>query len=610
MALDDVVIGIDLGTTNSEVAVYRQGRAEVITDDQGRKIVPSFVSVAEDGSILVGEEARNQYVLFPERTVKSVKRNMGESQRLSMAGQTYLPQEISAIILKHLKQVAEKYLGQSVQKAVITVPAYFSDAQRQATREAGEIAGLEVLRMINEPTAAALVYEAGHQEGKKILVYDLGGGTFDVSVVRIEEGVVEVISSHGDNHLGGDDFDEKIVTTIVTHIQEQHQVDVTTSTAAMARLRRAAETAKRVLSDHPFAQIEEEYLLEKDGKPVHVSLELSRTQYEEMISPFIDKTLDAVHITLKGAGLTASDVESVLLVGGTTRTPLVVTRLQKVFGVRPRGEVDPDLCVVMGASIQAASIVGQEVSAVLVDVTPYTFGVSAYGEVHGVPSPDMFVPVILKNSAIPTNKSELFYTMYANQRDVEVRVYQGENADALKNRLIGEFLVTGLSNAPSGSPVVMRMDLDADGLLHVAAIEKQTGLAKRITISNALQHLDEGAMVDAQARLGDLFGTSHEAGVMEAQEILEDEEGQEGQEGQEGHAKDGQNQEAANRQEVVRARALVEKAEKMLNQASPEDQEEIIDLLDDIRQALAQNDLSTMQTSSEALSEILFYLET
>ncbi|MBF0165743.1 MAG: Hsp70 family protein [Magnetococcales bacterium] len=576
---DEWVIGIDLGTTNSEVAIYRQGRVEVIPDARGNRILPSFVGVAEDGTLLVGEEARNQYVVFPERTIRSVKRRMGETTPVTMAGQNYLPQEISAIILKRLKGMAEAHLGQAVNKAVITVPAYFSDAQRQATREAGEIAGLDVLRMINEPTAAALVYEAGRQAGKKILVYDLGGGTFDVSVVRIEEGVVEVISSHGDNHLGGDDFDEAIVNHLLEQFQERHGVDAATSPTALARLRRAAEAAKRHLSDRPYVTIAEEYLLEHKGKPLHLSLELSRDAYEEMITPYLDKTLEAVHIALNGSGLTASDVESILLVGGATRTPLVSRRLEEIFGMRPHGEVDPDLCVAMGASIQAASIQGTQVSAVLVDVTPYTFGTSAYGELDGIPSPDLFVPVILKNSPIPISKSEVFYTMVENQQRVEVQVFQGENIDALKNRLIGEFTVEGLSPAPPQSPVVLRMDLDADGVLHVSATEKKTGLSKKISISHAMERLDESEMIQARQRVASLFANEDDA----------DEEA---------------------RQEVVRARALMEKAERMLDLASPEDQEEMINHIEEIRQSLEDHEITRLKAPCEGLSEILFYLET
>ena len=583
---EEAVVGIDLGTTNSEVAIYAQGRVTVIPDAEGRTILPSFVGVAEDGTLLVGEEARNQYIVFPERTIRSIKRRMGEAEPVTMAGQSYLPQEISAIILKRLKGMAEAHLGQPVRKAVITVPAYFSDAQRQATREAGEIAGLEVLRMINEPTAAALVYEAGRQEGKKILVYDLGGGTFDVSVVRIEQGVVEVISSHGNNHLGGDDFDEKIVSHLLDHLQTTQGVDATPDPRAMARLRRAAEAAKRFLSDHPYARIEEEYLLEHQGQPIHLSLELSRDGYEAMIMPFIDQTLEAVHTALSGAHLTSSAVESILLVGGATRTPLVVRRLEEIFGMRPRGEVDPDLCVAMGAAIQAASVQGQEVSAVLVDITPYTFGVSALGELNGLPSSDLFVPVSHKNSAIPTHKSEVFYTVVENQPSVEVRIFQGENPDARKNRLIGEFMVEGLSRAPENSPVVLRMDLDLDGLLHVSATEKKSGLSKRVTIQDALKHLDEAAMAEAQSRLDHLFGANDD------------------------ESEPGRSSTTGGHQEEVMARALLEKAERMLDQASPEDQEEMINQIEEIRQALENQDHAALQEPCEALAEILFYLET
>ena len=335
--MSEIIVGIDLGTTNSEIAVYRAGRPQVLADDAGRLILPSVVGLDDAGGLLVGEEARNQFLLAPERTVRSIKRRMGSDDTVSLAGQSYRPQEISAIILKRLKETAERRLGQAVAKAVITVPAYFSDTQRQATREAGEIAGLEVVRIINEPTAAALVYEAGQHQGKRILVYDLGGGTFDVSIVRIEEGVVEVISSHGNNHLGGDDFDQKIVGHILDHLKIKQGVEVSGSPQAMARILRSAEAAKKHLSDHPFARIEEEYLIESGGRPVHLALELEREHYETMIAPFIEETMEAIHIALKGAGLTASQVEEILLVGGATRTPMIRRRLEQVFGLAPRG---------------------------------------------------------------------------------------------------------------------------------------------------------------------------------------------------------------------------------------------------------------------------------
>src|SRR4051794_23648079 len=286
--MTDEIVGIDLGTTNSEIALYRDGRPEVLGDEQERLILPSVVGLSEAGELLVGEAARNQFLLYPERTVRSIKRRMGSDTRVRLGDRDYTPQEISAIILSRLKETAQQQLGRPVRKAVITVPAFFSDAQRQATREAGEIAGLEVVRIINEPTAAALVYEAGQHQGKRILVYDLGGGTFDVSVVRVEQGVVEVIASHGNNHLGGDDFDQKVVAHILDQLKLKQGVDVSDQPRAMARILRAAEAAKKHLSDHPYAQIEEEYLAEADGKPVHLSLELARDAYERMIAPFVE----------------------------------------------------------------------------------------------------------------------------------------------------------------------------------------------------------------------------------------------------------------------------------------------------------------------------------
>ena len=476
--MTDEILGIDLGTTNSEIAIYRDGRPEVLRDDQGRIILPSVVGLTETGELLVGEEARNQFLLYPERTVRSIKRRMGSDAKVQLGEREYKPQEISAIILSRLKEIAQARLGRPIRKAVITVPAYFSDTQRQATREAGEIAGLEVARIINEPTAAALVYEAAQHQGKRILVYDLGGGTFDVSVVRIEQGVVEVISSHGNNHLGGDDFDHKIVEHVLEHLKLKHGVDVADRPQAMARILRSAEDAKKQLSGHPYARIAEEYLAEHSGQPVNLDLELSREEYEDMIAPFIEETLGAIHIALELAGLTSSQVDEILLVGGATRTPLIRHRLVEAFGAQPRGEVDPDLCVAMGAAIQGAAMTGTEVSAVLVDVTPYTFGTSALGELNGELYPYHYVPIIPKNTPIPARMSEVFFTVLDEQTDVDVRIYQGENNDALENIKIGEFRVSGLSREPAGNPVIVDLALDRNGILQVSAREKKTGLER------------------------------------------------------------------------------------------------------------------------------------
>jgi len=579
--MTDEILGIDLGTTNSEIAIYRDGRPEVLRDDQGRIILPSVVGLTETGELLVGEEARNQFLLYPERTVRSIKRRMGSDAKVQLGEREYTPQEISAIILSRLKEIAQARLGRPIRKAVITVPAYFSDTQRQATREAGEIAGLEVARIINEPTAAALVYEAGQHQGKRILVYDLGGGTFDVSVVRIEQGVVEVISSHGNNHLGGDDFDHKIVEHVLEHLKLKHGVDVADRPQAMARILRSAEDAKKQLSDHPYARIAEEYLAEHSGQPVNLDLELSREEYEDMIAPFIEETLGAIHIALESAGLTSSQVDEILLVGGATRTPLIRRRLVEAFGTQPRGEVDPDLCVAMGAAIQGAAMTGTEVSAVLVDVTPYTFGTSALGELNGELYPYHYVPIIPKNTPIPARMSEVFFTVLDEQTDVDVRIYQGENNDALENIKIGEFRVSGLSREPAGNPVIVDLALDRNGILQVSAREKKTGLERRITIDNATSRYDREQLDEARQRIGALFGDQEQAASVGS-----------------GAATDSA------------VDALLARASAKLDETGEEDRTEIIDLIEAIRDARSSGDSAALEDVRSQLQDLLFYLET
>ena len=579
--MTDEILGIDLGTTNSEIAIYRDGRPEVLRDDQGRIILPSVVGLTETGELLVGEEARNQFLLYPERTVRSIKRRMGSDAKVQLGEREYTPQEISAIILSRLKEIAQARLGRPIRKAVITVPAYFSDMQQQATREAGEIAGLEVARIINEPTAAALVYEAAQHQGKRILVYDLGGGTFDVSVVRIEQGVVEVISSHGNNHLGGDDFDHKIVEHVLEHLKLKHGVDVADRPQAMARILCSAEDAKKQLSDHPYARIAEEYLAEHSGQPVNLDLELSREEYEDMIAPFIEETLGAIHIALESAGLTSSQVDEILLVGGATRTPLIRRRLVEAFGTQPRGEVDPDLCVAMGAAIQGAAMTGTEVSAVLVDVTPYTFGTSALGELNGELYPYHYVPIIPKNTPIPARMSEAFFTVLDEQTDVDVRIYQGENSDALENIKIGEFRVSGLSREPAGNPVILDLALDRNGILQVSAREKKTGLERRITIDNATSRYDREQLDEARQRIGALFGDQEQAASVGS-----------------GAATDSA------------VDALLARASAKLDETGEEDRIEIIDLIEAIRDARSSGDSAALEDVRSQLQDLLFYLET
>jgi len=576
--MNDIIIGIDLGTTNSEVAVVENGNVTVIAE-RGSKILPSFVGLDDQGEILVGETARNQYLIYPERTVKSIKRLMGQDTRVSMAGQLYTPQEISAIILKRLKAIAESYAGRPIGKAVITVPAYFSDAQRQATREAGEIAGLEVVRMINEPTAAALVYGAGREDAKRMLVYDLGGGTFDVSVVNVQSGVVEVLSSHGDNHLGGDDFDQLIVDHIVAYIRQRHGVEIEEHGKAMARISRAAEQAKRRLSDDPYVQIEEEYLLEHRGTPIHLNLELARSSYEDMIADHINATMDATHIALKGAKLTASDIDEIILVGGSTRTPCIRERLFDEFGLEPHGEVDPDLCVAMGAAMQAAMINGQQIDTVLVDVTPYTFGTSALGYLDGMPYPYQFVPIIHKNSVLPARKSEAFMTYQDNQREVMVRIFQGEDPDALNNVEIGEFRVENLLDVPAGNIITLTLDLDLNGILHVSAREKASGKEKTITINNAISRFESTALCAAKQRIDGLFGDADSA--------------------------EGKPESSA----AAEARKLIGKAEALFDSVSAEDKDDMIDLIEAITDCLASGDENGLKEPVERLSDIIYYLE-
>ena len=590
--MNDIIIGIDLGTTNSEVAVVEDGRTRVIEVD-GAKLLPSVVGLADDGALLVGQAARNQYALYPERTIRSIKRRMGEDTKVEMGPHAYTPQEISALILTRLKQAAEKDLGQPVTKAVITVPAYFSDAQRQATRDAGELAGLEVMRIINEPTAAALAYEVDHPQGKTILVYDLGGGTFDCSVVRVATDVTEVLASHGNNHLGGDDFDALIVAHLVEHLKGEGH-DPSANRNAMARLARAAEAAKIALSDAPFASIQEEYLLEHAGAPVHLSLELSREDYEQMIAPYIGETLEAVHIAVKGAGLTVSDLDEVLLVGGATRTPLVQQRLEADLRMQPRSEVDPDLCVATGAAIQAAVIAGVQVASVLVDVTPYTFGTSAIGELHGVPYPYTYIPLIRKNTPIPVTKSEAFDTIHDGQRAIMVSVYQGEDPDALNNTKIGEFLIDGLSDVPAGNVIITTFALDVNGILSVTSREKRTGLQAHITIDNATARFASDELSAARERLSALidgYDQAAEAAVDAAAD------------GGEGPRIVGE------RREAVAARALVEKGQRLLEGASPEDRDDLVNGIEAVQDALTADDIPALELAVAQLADLIYYLE-
>jgi len=584
--MNEIIIGIDLGTSNSEVSVVEDGRVTVIADGD-KKILPSYVGIDDGGNLIIGDEARNQYLLYPERTVKSIKRLMGQNTQVQLADQSYSPQEISAMILKRLKTIAESYLGQTVSKAVITVPAYFSDAQRQATRQAGEIAGLNVVRMINEPTAAALTYDANQAEQKKLLVYDLGGGTFDVSVVNIEQGVVEVLSSHGNNHLGGDDFDQKIIQYLIDYIQTTYAVDVRLYSKAMARISKAAEQAKFVLSDQPYAQIDEEYLLEHNGVAIHLSVELSRMQYEEMIEDSINLTMDAVHIALKGAKFIASDIDEIVLVGGSTRTPCIRERLLNEFGFEPHDEVDADLCVAMGAAIQAAMINDQQVDKVLVDVTPYTYGTSAIGLLNGESYPFKYEAIIHKNSVLPSRKTDAFVTNQDGQEFVDITIYQGEDLDALNNVKIAEFRVEGLLDVKAGNTILVTLELDLNGILHVSAQEKATGLIKSITVNNALSQAESSSVKAATQRISALFGKL-DSSLYEQDKL---------------------NNEQSLHPEIESAQQVITRAENLLDSVSAEDKEDMVTLIEAIQHCIDDEDIVGLNKPVTELNDIIYYVE-
>jgi molecular chaperone DnaK len=578
----EIIIGIDLGTTNSEVAVVRAGQLEVIPVDHSR-LLPSVVGLAEDGSLLVGQPANNQYLLYPERTIKSIKRRMGKPETVTLGERSFSPPEISAMILGRLKQAAEAHLGQTIGKAVITVPAYFSDAQRQATRDAGTLAGLEVVRIINEPTAAALAYE-GHLDARKhVLVYDLGGGTFDVSVVRVEQEIVEVLASHGNNHLGGDDFDARILEHCIQWLKREKGVDPTQDRRAMARLTRAAEVAKIQLSDAPFAQINEEYLMEQAGQPVHLSLELSRNTLEEMLEPYVNETLEAIHTALDGARLTVADLDEVLLVGGSTRIPLIQRRLEESLGLPPRNELDPELCVATGAALQAGMISGERVANILLDITPYTFGTSAIHPMDEEQYPFHFVPLIRKNTPIPVTKTEAFSTCQDGQRAITVNVYQGEDPDALNNTLIGSYRVEGLGNVPAGNLILITFSLDIDGILRVTSVEKETGLEKRILIEKAMTHFAPDELEAAHTRVQDLLSGQHAASNSPTG----------------GHSG----------RLSVQAQALIEKAERLLTSVSAEDAEDLVNALEELHDAMANQDAPTLEQAINRLTDLIFFLE-
>ena len=477
------IIGIDLGTTNSCVAVMEGGNPNVITNSEGARTTPSVVAFQKDGERIVGQVAKRQAVTNADRTIMSIKRKMGTSEKVTIDGKAYTPQEISAMILTKLKQDAESYLGETVTQAVITVPAYFNDSQRQATKDAGKIAGLEVLRIINEPTAAALAYGVS-DTGKKVMVYDLGGGTFDVSILDIDDGVFEVLSTNGDTHLGGDDFDQAIINYLLDEFKKTEGVDLSTDKMAMQRLKEAAEKSKIELSTTTTSNINLPFITADATGPKHMDITLTKAKCDELTADLVVRTLTWIRNAMNDAALNASQIDEVLLVGGSSRIPAVQEAVKKEMGKEPNKGINPDECVAVGAARQAGVLGGEETGVLLLDVTPLSLGIETMGGV--------FTKLIERNTTIPTNKSQIFSTAADGQTSVEVHVLQGEREMAQYNKTLGRFNLTGIAPAPRGVPQIeVTFDIDANGIVNVSAKDLGTGNEQKITITASSNLSDE-----------------------------------------------------------------------------------------------------------------------
>ena len=612
-----IVAGIDLGTTNSAIAVVVDGTLTVIPV-AGQTTMPSAVGLDPAGQLIIGQAAKNQQISSPENTILSIKRHMGTDHPVSLGGRTYSPEEISALILGELKRAAEAHLGQPVSKAVITVPAFFNEAQRKATQTAGVLAGFEVLRIINEPTAAALAYGAGEHAGDRaaetLLVYDLGGGTFDVSLVQVEKGIVEVKASHGDTQLGGDDFDDALVQLAADRFasQEGHP---SLPPAASRRLKGVMEQAKIRLSDQPFTQVQEDYLTEQH----HLITEISRTDYEELIASWLDKTVDCVRRALSDGGVTARQVDKIMLVGGATRTPIVHDLLRASLGIAPRHEINPDLIVAMGAAIQGAALAGAPAPAILIDITAHTYSTAIWSDWRMICS-----PLIPRGTPLPVRRAEVYYTIKENQDRVEITVYQGESEVPERNILLGKFMMEGLVPQPANSPIIIQFQLDLNGLLTATGIEKITGRSEALTIDTHGQHrLNLDA---ARANLAALFADDDEAAGFDDYGGDSDSGDDDGDDlsGESEASEDGRGDDrvpgpagetsppsaAAPAGLLATAKSLRQRAEGLLSRGlAPNDARDIAANLEASASAIIMRRWPELQALTETLSDVLFYLE-
>ena len=567
------IIGIDLGTTNSCVAVYEGGEAKVITNPEGARTTPSVVAF-KNGDIIVGQKAKNQMVTNKD-TISSIKRKMGTSEKVEANGKKYTPEEISAMILGDLKKTAEAYLGETVSKAVITVPAYFNDSQRQATKNAGKIAGLEVERIINEPTAAALAYGLDKQDKMQtVLVYDLGGGTFDVSILELGDGVFEVKSTSGNNKLGGDDFDERIMDWMVKEFKKESGIDLSNDKMAMQRVKDAAEKAKKDLSGMTTTEISLPFISQGEDGPIHLNMSLTRAKFEDLISDLVESTTEPVRKALKDAGLTSKDIDKVLLVGGSTRIPCVQELVKKELGKEPSKEVNPDEVVAMGAAIQGGVLTGDVNDIVLLDVTPLSLGLETLGGV--------MTTLIPRNTTIPTSKTEIFSTAADNQPAVDIHVLQGERSMAADNKTLGRFQLGNIPPAPRGVPQIeVTFDIDANGIVNVRAKDLGTNKEQSITITSSTNLTDEEV----------------ERMRKEAEENKE--------------ADDKRKEEAEVKNEAEQMVFQTEKAIKDLgDKADPKEVEEAEDLIKDLKKALEGGDIDEIKEEKEKLQEKAMALAT